>query len=251
MAAGPTVAVMTPLTSTARGTSPEGPLGGLAFLREAVHSFRTTGAIAPSSRHLAARLAAPLRPGGVRGPTRVLEVGAGTGPVTRELAGLLGPADRLDVVEINPRFVDVLERGLRTDRVLATAADRIRIIPKSITDVDLEPRYDVIVSCLPFTNFAPRQVGAILDQYLAALVPGGTLTYFGYLGTQAARRLFDSRAEAARHREVAAVLAEYAERYGSGSSTVWANVPPARVWTLRAPATRIHPAVAAPVTETG
>jgi phosphatidylethanolamine/phosphatidyl-N-methylethanolamine N-methyltransferase len=245
------VAVMSPLTTAFRPTTPEPRLGGLIFLREVVHSFRTTGAIAPSSRHLAARLAAPLGAGGVRQPTRVLEVGAGTGPVTRELAGLLGPADRLDVVEVNPRFVDVLERGLRTVRVLAAAADRIRIIPKSITDVNLEHRYDVIVSCLPFTNFAPRQVRAILDLYLATLVPGGALTFFGYLGTHAARRLVGSRAEAARHREVAAVLTAYAERYGSGSSTVWANLPPARVWTLRAPTTRIHRAVAGSVTGTG
>ncbi|QUQ63723.1 class I SAM-dependent methyltransferase [Kutzneria sp. CA-103260] len=210
--------------------------GALTFLRVARTSFQATGALAPSSRYLAARLAAPLRGGQVRHPAMVLEVGSGTGVVTREIAGLLGPADRLDAVEVNPDFVEVLAHALATDPVLARAADRIRLIPESITAVDLDRRYDVIVSCLPFTNFPPEQVRAILDRYLAALVPGGHLTYFGYLGTQAARSVFDSRTELARHRAVRAVLDEFQQRYGVGSSVVWRNLPPARVPHLQAPA---------------
>jgi phospholipid N-methyltransferase len=221
------------MTSTT-GISP-GPRRRFTFLREVVRDFRTTGAIAPSGRHVAARLAAPLARAGSRAPVRVLEVGAGTGPVTRELAALLRPADRLDVVEVNPRFVAVLEHDLRTDRALAAAGDRITVVPGSITEVDLAGRYDVIVSCLPFTNFHPGEVRAILDRYLAVLVPGGHLTYFGYLGTRAARGLLGGRAEVARHRAVGAVLAEFTGRYGSGRGTVWANLPPARVWHLRAP----------------
>ncbi|MFE9117855.1 class I SAM-dependent methyltransferase [Streptomyces sp. NPDC007172] len=207
-----------------------------AFLREAARTFGTTGAVAPSSRHLADRLAAPMWPSAmVRRPAAVLEVGAGTGPVTRALAALTGPADRLDAVEINPRFVRVLRDALRTDPVMAAAADRIRILSGSITELRLDREYDVIVSCLPFTNFQPEQVRLILDRYLSVLVPGGHLTFFAYLGTHVVRTTFSSRAEAARHREVTAVINEFARRHGGRQSVVWRNLPPARVWHLRIP----------------
>jgi phospholipid N-methyltransferase len=211
--------------------------GRLAFLREAARTFRTTGAVAPSSGPLAARLAAPLALARAElgGPVSVLEVGAGTGPVTRTLASRLGPADRLDVVEINPRFVDILHDALRTDPALSAASDRIRIIADSITEAGLDRRYDVIVSCLPFANFASYEVRSILDRYFSVLEPGGHLTYFAYLGTRATRALVSDRAEAARHREAAAVLADFTARYGVDDGLVLRNLPPARVRHLRAP----------------
>ncbi|MFI9201370.1 class I SAM-dependent methyltransferase [Streptomyces sp. NPDC053048] len=215
---------------------PTHPAAGPVFLREAVRTFRATGAVAPSSRPLAERLAAPLvRARACRRPVAVLEVGAGTGPVTRVLAGAVGPADRLDVVEINPRFVEILNRALRTDPSMAAAADRIRIIPESITEMRIDHRYDVIVSCLPFSNFEPEEVRAILRRYLSALVPGGHLTFFGYLGTHATRSLVGSRREAARHRAVAGLLDDFTGRHACRESVVWRNLPPARVWHLRAP----------------
>ncbi|WP_086559522.1 class I SAM-dependent methyltransferase [Streptomyces africanus] len=211
--------------------------GRLTFLREAARTFRTTGAVAPSSGPLATRLAAPLALARAElgGPVSVLEVGAGTGPVTRMLASRLGPADRLDVVEVNPRFVDVLHGALRTDPALSAASDRIRIIAESITEARLGRRYDVIVSCLPFTNFAPDMVRTVLERYFSVLEPGGHLTYFAYLGTEATRALVADRAEAARHRAVAAVLDGFTARYGVGDSLVLRNLPPARVRHLRAP----------------
>ncbi|MFI0741081.1 hypothetical protein ACH4PU_23805 [Streptomyces sp. NPDC021100] len=120
---------------------------------------------------------------------------------------------------------------------MVAAGDRIRLLPESITDLDLgEHRYDTIVSCLPFTNFAPERVEAILGRYLRALVPGGHLTFFAYLGTRHLRALTSTRAEARRHRAVDAVLDAYTSRYGVGRHVVWDNVPPARVHHLRASA---------------
>jgi phospholipid N-methyltransferase len=199
--------------------------GTASFAREAVRTLRATGAIAPSSRRLAGRLAAAVAP--VPHPVTVLEVGAGTGAVTRVLAAQLGPADRLDAVEVNPRFAEVL----RGDPALAAVADRVRVIPESITAMPLDRRYDVIVSGLPFMNFAPAEVRAILDRYLAALVPGGQLLLYGYVGTQAARGLL-SRGEGAVHR----LLADFEDRYGYDRAVVWRNLPPARIRYLRAPA---------------
>jgi phosphatidylethanolamine/phosphatidyl-N-methylethanolamine N-methyltransferase len=208
---------------------------GLSFAREAVRTFRATGAIAPSSRRLAARLAVPVEP--ARHPVTVLEVGAGTGVVTRALAARLGPQDRLDAVEVNPRFAEMLRAALVADPVLAAVADRVRVIPESITEIDLDRRYDTIVSGLPFMNFEPAEVQAILDVYMAALVPGGQLRLYGYLGTRVAGRLVGSRADVARQRAVGTLLADFERRYGRDRSIVWGNIPPARIRYLQAGST--------------
>jgi phospholipid N-methyltransferase len=210
---------------TAKGTA--------AFAREAVRTFRATGAIAPSSRHLAGRLAALVAP--ARHPAAVLEVGAGTGAVTRALAARLGPADRLDAVEVNPRFAEVLQTVLATDPALAAVADRVRVIASPIASVRLDRRYDAVISGLPFMNFDAAEVRDILDRYLAALVPGGQLMLYGYLGTTVAGRLVNRGAGVARQREVSAVLADFEQRYGCGRLVVWSNLPPARIRHLRAP----------------
>src|SRR5437764_12747057 len=81
--------------------------------KESRHHFRTTGALMPSSRFLARALAAPL--GHARPPGRILEVGPGTGSVTREILRRLIPGDQLDAVELNSRFIERLELCFRHD----------------------------------------------------------------------------------------------------------------------------------------
>ncbi|MER6609740.1 translation initiation factor IF-2 [Streptomyces sp. NPDC000927] len=226
------------------------------FAAEAVRAFRTTGAVAPSSRRLAAALCASVAERAGQ-PLDVLEVGAGTGPVTRFLLPLLAPGSSLDVVETNPRFAALLREVVhgagrsgdtrRVARPDANRPDRRRgdegpdrdqhgvrsvVHETRVEQLDTGRSYDVIVSGLPFTNFAPDTVASVMDRYLEMLRPQGALTYFAYLGTAPARRLVASAAEAARHRAVETVLAGYRLRGTVAGRTVWANVPPARVWRL-------------------
>jgi phosphatidylethanolamine/phosphatidyl-N-methylethanolamine N-methyltransferase len=212
---------------------------GLTFAREAVRTFRATGAIAPSSRRLADRLAETV--GSTPEGIAILEVGAGTGAVTRALAARLGPADRLDAVEVNPRFADMLRSALAVDPALAAVSDRVRVITESITEMKMDRRYDAIISGLPFMNFEPAEVLEILDAYLEALVPGGQLAIYGYLGTQVARRFAGSRAAAARQRVVGDMLSDFERRYGRDRVVVWGNLPPARVRYLQVPAEEATP----------
>ena len=73
-----------------------------AFFRAFRRNFHTTGAILPSSRFLARAMTFDLK--GPRRPARILEVGPGTGAVTREIVRHLQDDDRFDAVEINPSF---------------------------------------------------------------------------------------------------------------------------------------------------
>ncbi|WP_030223295.1 class I SAM-dependent methyltransferase [Streptomyces bikiniensis] len=216
---------------------------GWLFLIEAARDLRTTGALAPSGRALARLLTDPVDENGPR-PLNVLEAGAGTGSVTRALISRLSSGSRLDVVEANPRFADRLRRLARTHSRPVGDGERVRVHEGLVERFDTGRRYDVIVSGLPFTNFAPAQVEAIMDRYLELLEPGGTLTYFAYRGTRCARALTASRAEARRHRRVEEVLEAYQRRYATGCWTVWANLPPATVWQLRRPVPPAPSAVA-------
>ncbi|WP_143638615.1 class I SAM-dependent methyltransferase [Streptomyces sp. 1-11] len=207
---------------------------GWMFLLEAARDLRATGAVAPSGRALARALADPVRTRTGR-PLNILEAGAGTGAVTRVLIPQLPPGSRLDIAEANPRFAARLSYFAHTHPRLAGHRHQVHIHTSRVEELATDRRYDVIVSGLPLANFTPGQVELIMNRYLGLLHPGGTLTYFAYLGTRRARSLLASRAQVRRHEAVEELLAGYQRRYATGCWTVWANLPPARVWQLSRP----------------
>ncbi|MBO8194495.1 methyltransferase domain-containing protein [Streptomyces oryzae] len=204
----------------------------LAFLRAFLGAARTTGAIAPSSAALSRELTQHIRPGGPDQARRVLEVGPGTGAVTRHLARRLGPRDTLDLVEAGPEFVTRLRTALRGDPALTPVAPRTRLRPGLVEEQELgECAFDTIVCGLPFANFTPEAVTTVFDRLLAALRPGGTLSFFSYAGARALQGA-DPRRTAAR-RAVREAIAPWL----LGERLVLSNLPPARVHHLRVPAT--------------
>ncbi|WP_410873026.1 class I SAM-dependent methyltransferase [Nocardia sp. A7] len=221
------------------------------FLVEAAQDLRTTGAVAPSGRALAEALVDPVRTRGPR-PLMVLEAGAGTGAVTRTLLRWLAPGSRLDIVEANPRFADRLRHLVQPYSRADGEPGLVRVHQGYVEELDPDCRYDVIVSGLPLSNFTPEQVATIMTRYLDLLAPGGTLTYFAYLGTRRARTLFSSRAEASRHGVVEELMSGYQRRHGIRRRTVWANLPPAAVWQLEGFAGTLELPIATPgATEVG
>ncbi|WP_327721810.1 methyltransferase domain-containing protein [Streptomyces sp. NBC_00490] len=207
---------------------------GWMFLIEAARDLRTTGAITPSGKALARALTDPVRAQASH-PLAVLEAGAGTGSVTRALIPQLSRGSRLDIVEANPRFAARLRHLVTTHPRLAARPAQVNVYETYVEQLDTDQRYDVIVSGLPLTNFTPVQVERIMARYLELLHPGGTLTYFAYLGTHKARALTASRAEVRRHAAVDEIMATYQRAFATGRWTVWANLPPAYVWHLQRP----------------
>src|SRR5262245_26076193 len=100
------------------------------FLREFRRNFHTTGAILPSGRFLARALVSELAQ--PRRPARILEVGPGTGPVTREITRVLLPDDRLVAVEINPKFVRHLRKRLQSEDLFQAHSHQIELIEGSV-----------------------------------------------------------------------------------------------------------------------
>jgi phospholipid N-methyltransferase len=202
-----------------------------SFIRECRTHFRHTGALLPSSRFLARALVKELRV--PRSPGRILEVGPGTGSVTREIARLLLPGDRLDAVEINGRFVDLLQRRVANERAYLHCRDQVRIVHAAVEELPGDGSYDFIVSGLPLNNFPPELVRKVLQAYDRLLKPGGTLTYYEYVFIRQLKTPFANRMERRRLYRVGRVVGEFIRAHQVRRERVFMNVPPAIVRHLR------------------
>lgn len=207
------------------------------FFREFRHTYRTTGAIAPSGRCLARALArfVPL-PGDARAPRRILEVGPGTGAVTCALIDALGADDRLDLVELNDRFAERIRERIAEDRHFQPAAARMQLFHRSVEDMPSEPRYDVIVSGLPLNNFSVELAQRLLGAMQSRLAPGGVLSFFEYVWIRGMKATVSGPAERLRLRGIGAAIHKLLNEHEIHRDLVWTNVPPAWVHHVRLPA---------------
>ncbi|SDP22990.1 Phospholipid N-methyltransferase [Streptomyces sp. cf386] len=214
-------------TSTARRTArqcrlcrpSQEPNDYTLFLRRWVRSPARMGAIAPSSRHLAEAVCAPVPE---RGEPVVVELGAGTGPFTAEIQRRLGGRGRHLAVEIDP----LLARRLRHRHPGAEVIQRDAVHLRHLLDDRGIEGADVVVSGLPWALFPTPTQHKLMDATAAVLAPAGAFTAFTYLHAvplTPARRFRDLLAD--RFEEVVP------------SRTIWRNTPPAFVLHARRPRT--------------
>jgi len=199
------------------------------FLQSAAKDFKRTGAVAPSSAALGYTITGELSRRADK-PIRVLEVGGGTGSITRAIARAIQQTDRLDVYEINPIFSAVINRRLQEDHAFRGARSNIAVYNEAIENIDRSLRYDFIISCLPFTNFEPAKVREIFEIYRVLLNPGGVCSFFEYVLIRNARRFISGNAlERRRVAEVTQTVGEYLQLYSYKRDIVLLNLPPAVV----------------------
>jgi phospholipid N-methyltransferase len=201
------------------------------FFRECRRQFRSTGAILPSTRFLARALVSELRK--PREPGRILEVGPGTGSVTKEILRHLKPQDRLDLVEINARFVHLLHERFEREWQFRFYREQVKIIHSAVEALPGEGVYDFIVSGLPLNNFPVATVRTIFRAYGRLLKPGGTLTYYDYLLIRHLKAPFVNRRERRRLFGVGRLVGGYIRNYQIRRERIFINVPPATVRHLR------------------
>ncbi len=203
----------------------------VTFLSEYRRTFETTGAIAPSSRGLARALSRPLSRHDVA--ARILEVGPGTGAVTREIVRHVGPGDRLDIVELNERFVDLMRGRFASEPDFQKIADQTEIFHMPVQDLPSEEPYDYIISGLPLNNFPTDLVSSLLRRLMRLLRPGGTLSFFEYLAIRRVKTVVSPRRVRRRLARVGRVVNNYLKEYEHDRDTVFLNLPPAVAHHLR------------------
>jgi phospholipid N-methyltransferase len=142
------------------------------FLRSFVTHPRQVGAILPTSRRTA-RAMLDLAPIGQA--TCVVELGAGTGPITGELLRQLGADGRLLAFEVDPVLAGALRARFPDARlqVITDSAERL--------DDHLDGRRpEAIFSAVPFTSL-PGDLGRrILETSRDALAPDGRMVVLQY-----------------------------------------------------------------------
>jgi phosphatidylethanolamine/phosphatidyl-N-methylethanolamine N-methyltransferase len=179
----------------------------LFFRRALVHPLRL-GTLVPSSRAVGRLVAAQLKG---RKPGYVVEVGGGTGVITRALLAAGVSPDRLLVVEIDPEMADYLRRGLRGVRVVT--GDALKL--SSLLPAGWVGRVDTVISGVPMTMLSVAGQRELIDAFLAVLAPTGR--YLQYTHSMTGSPVRTKR------------LGLKGKRLG----TTLGNFPPASVYTYR------------------
>ncbi len=131
-----------------------------------------TGALLPSGSGLAQAMAAQVEPG--RG--RVVELGAGTGAISRALIARGLTPQQLVLVEKDPVLFDALKRRFPEAIVLCGDAARLKELLHSAG----VGRPGTLVSSLPLLGMRSRTRTRVLSQIFGVLGARGMLVQFTY-----------------------------------------------------------------------
>lgn len=182
------------------------------FLKAVFRDAGSVGAVAPSSRELAALMTDWLDWSSL---SCVVEYGPGTGVVTERIATLLQPGCRFFAVERDGGLAAVARQRCPGVEIHETCASSV---PELCREQGIGG-IDAILSGLPWASFPPDLQERILGSMLEVLPPGGRFATFAYWqglalpAGQRFRRLLE--------KHFASV-----ER----SPTAWRNLPPAFVY---------------------
>ncbi len=140
-------------------------MGNFLFLKQFLRHWKDVGFPFPSSRHAAQKVCELVDFD--KGRT-FIEVGPGTGAITRQILSSLREGSRLIVLEINRDFCHALRRLVRDSR--------LQIHNKSafqLGSVAVE-KADCVISGIPIAGMSKDQFSAFLNQVMSVLAPGGT-----------------------------------------------------------------------------
>jgi phospholipid N-methyltransferase len=150
--------------------------GGGTFFREFTRSPGKVGSIAPSSKFLADEMveAADIQPGHV-----VVELGAGTGPVTRRISQEIDGNPFL-ALEPNPEMAKWVREQVPEAKVVEGFAQDLPMLMERWG----HPKADRIISSLPFAGWPEAVQDEVMEAVLNALAPNGRMVTFSYLHAQ-------------------------------------------------------------------
>jgi phosphatidylethanolamine/phosphatidyl-N-methylethanolamine N-methyltransferase len=177
------------------------------FIRSWLDKPLITGAVSPSSRALARKMAHYVDPA-VAGA--VLEIGPGTGPVTEALIRRGVREDRLVLLEFNPEFCRLLRGRFPKARVIEGDAYDLGRTLAGVFDAPLA----ATISSLPLFTRPEDQRLSLLEAAFELMHPGMPFIQFTY-ATVSPMPLKSGGFEA------------------KVSPRIWLNLPPACVWVYR------------------
>lgn len=181
------------------------------FLQECLRSPQQIGAILPSSKNLADAMANWLPP---EREAFVLELGPGTGAVTKALVERGLRQDRLVAIEKSPKLASLLRRRFPRAHIITGDAFQLdRLLDTHLHELQF---VGAVISSLPLRNFSSDAANTLARKIRAVLRPGGKWVQYSYHlgnGSPPGTSRFEFLA----------------------SDVVWWNLPPARVSVFQKP----------------
>jgi phosphatidylethanolamine/phosphatidyl-N-methylethanolamine N-methyltransferase len=190
------------------------------FALAAATDFQNIASVAPSSKHLARAMLEGLPINEVR---TVVELGAGTGAITRVLLESLPAQATLLAFEINPEFINYMRKSFPDPRLVLLNA-RAENLGSELRRLG-HNRVDAVVSSLSL-RFMPDDRQRVLQEVLAPFMDKKSV----YTQYQYVHGVRFENGRILKHSSLP-FLREY---FGSiHCRTIWRNLPPARVFTCR------------------
>jgi phosphatidylethanolamine/phosphatidyl-N-methylethanolamine N-methyltransferase len=192
------------------------PEGTALFLKRWLRRPLAMGAVVPSGRLLAEAMArTTIAELGDR-MGHVVELGAGTGEVTKALLAAGIDPRRLVLVERDPELASFLRGHFAGTQIIEGNA---AVLPGLLVANGVQ-NVAAVVSSLPLLSLPAEVVSGIVQGVFEALPSGAALVQFTYGPNPPVRR----------------ALRERLGLDASSGKRIWRNVPPAVIWTFRRPA---------------
>jgi phosphatidylethanolamine/phosphatidyl-N-methylethanolamine N-methyltransferase len=194
--------------------------GTALFLKRWLRRPFSVGAVVPSGPLLAKAMAEQTlaclsdRMGGDR-MGHVIELGAGTGEVTKALLAAGIEPHRLALIERDPVLAGFLRQNFPGPQIVEGDAAHL---PGLLIANGIE-KVATVVSSLPLLSLPAEVVNDIVQGVFEALPPGAAMVQFTY-GPKP---------------PVPQFLRDRLRLQSTHGSRIWRNVPPAVVWTFRKP----------------
>lgn len=194
------------------------------FLRNGIVDFDTTANVVPSSPFLVQAMVDPIK----RWQTRcVLELGSGTGTLTKKILKRLGPEAHVHLIELDAELLEASVKRRRDGRIRAhhgNALDAATLIGPHCAG-----HVDVVISSLGLAAMERGLRRQIQESIDAVLAPDGTYTQYAYPHARALTVSF-SRGELYKFDAGAYLRRRWDYVH---EELVPANIPPAVVYTCR------------------
>lgn len=186
-----------------------------AFLGSVLRRPTNVGAMAPTGSQVTAQAASVVPR---IGQPLVAELGAGAGAISDAIGVRLGGQPHM-AIELDASLAAHLRR----------TRPRLEVVQADAATINAQlrargrPALDAVVSSLPWTLLDAGQQRQLLHEIARALHADGAFTAIGYLSAPPGK--------------ARAFRARLAERFDevTVSSTIWRNIPPAKVYVCRRP----------------
>lgn len=203
-----------------------------AFVKGALLQFKNTGSFFATSAEASRAMISSID---FTKPQRILEVGPGTGSITKHLVKNLNKESHLSICEINPFFMDYVKAEI-TKWPNYSSDLNIDFFLGPIQDMpcrEQTEKFDHIVCALPFLNFPLELTKDIFSKLDSMSHEATLLTFYQYIGFKHLKKFIGSKDSREEFITANTYLNEVISKRLVKQEQVWWNMFPITIFTLK------------------